>query len=178
MKAGGVNQTLSNPGPIEFVPDAVRKYYPILDFAPGAAKRLRKVQEKSPSDFPGAFFILTRSYFLWHLLQLALSFVLKAFSPLWHAPQALPLLMSAILNPVPFFIGNSFGWQSLHFRPLSAWTFPLKMTFPSDPPAYSTVFPEATAKTFPASVTERKRAKKHNPVRRIPSPPFVQKFFP
>jgi hypothetical protein len=55
MKAVGVNQALSSPGPIGFVPDAVRKYYPILDFVPDAAERLRKDSKKAPGVSQGLF---------------------------------------------------------------------------------------------------------------------------
>ena len=55
MKAAGVNQVLSCPGPTGSVPDAVRKYYPILDFVPDAAKRLRKDSKKAPGVSQGLF---------------------------------------------------------------------------------------------------------------------------
>jgi hypothetical protein len=61
---------------------------------------------------------------------------------------------------VPFFIGKIFVWQSVHFNPLSAWFFPSKMTLPAVPPAYSTVFPEGTAKPLPANATIITRIKK------------------
>jgi hypothetical protein len=87
-------------------------------------------------------------YFLWHFEQLAGVFVAKAFFPLWHSPQYLPALISDIFSSsVLFFIGKIFGWQSLHFRPFSAWMVPLNVTLPTDPSLNSRVFPEGTAKT-------------------------------
>ncbi len=62
---------------------------------------------RNPHGIPVRVFLLPMmtSYFLWHLPQFAASPALKAFVPLWHAPQNLPALMSAIVmvSP-PFFI--------------------------------------------------------------------------
>jgi len=50
------------------------------------------------------------SYFLWHLLQLAASFALKALVPLWQVPQNLPSLMSfMVMTSPPFFILKTAG---------------------------------------------------------------------
>jgi hypothetical protein len=62
---------------------------------------------------------------------------------------------------VPFFIGKTFVWQSVHFNPLSPWIFPSKMTLPADPPAYSTVFPGEAAKPLPANATVINRVRKN-----------------
>lgn len=105
---------------------------------------------KKSLPFSGGFF--KTLYFLWHFPQLAGSFVLKALLPSWHEPQYFPAFMSAIFISVPFFIGKIFVWHSVHFKPLSACTFPSNITFPPDPPAYSTVFPEGTAKTEAAKL--------------------------
>ena len=73
-------------------------------------------------------------YFLWHFWQLPSFIDLKAFWPLWQAPQYLPSFISAMVMFVPFFIGKTFGWQSVHFNPLSPWIVPSKITSPADPP--------------------------------------------
>lgn len=129
---------------------------------------------KKPPKFSEAFLAFQPSYFLWHLLQLAGSFDLKAFSPLWHIPQFLPAFISAMVIVAAFFIWKILGWQSLHFEPLSACILPSNMTLPADPPVYSTVFPEDTVKALPpiASVTSRTKT---NPVKRTSSPPFIAK---
>jgi hypothetical protein len=49
----------------------------------------------------------------------------------------------------------------MHFNPLSAWVFPSKITFPADPPAYSTVFSGETAKLLPANATVTIRVRKN-----------------
>jgi hypothetical protein len=86
------------------------------------------------------------------------SFDLKAFSPLWHAPQNLPALISAIVIvaapsfPGPF-IGKIAGWQAAHLFPASAWDLPSKTTLPESPPLNSSVFPGPTAIALPAKTT-------------------------
>ena len=72
---------------------------------------------------PGGFLVGTGYFFGWHRTH---SDAAKAFLPLWQAPQALPAVMSAMVNFVAMaLVLKSFGWHSLHeaTRPGFMWAW-------------------------------------------------------